>query len=87
MTRHSTAHRKDRVSRSATSYSLQPHALSAARILSPWVFLGKNLPDVGMEPESPTLQADSLPSGSPEKSLGQEDSLEKGMATNSSILA
>ena len=75
------------LSHSAVSCSLQTHALSPARFLSPWVFLGKNLTDSGMEPESPTLQADSLPSGSPGKSLGQEDSLEKGMATHSIILA
>ena len=40
-----------------------------------------------MEPESATLQADSWPSESPGKSLGQEDPPEEGMATPSSTLA
>ena len=63
----------------------------------------EDLPDPGMEPGSPTLQADALPSKSPGKpqtvknlpaipetrilSLGWEDPLEEGMATHSSILA
>ena len=63
----------------------------------------EDLPDPGMEPGSPTLQADALPSKSPGKpqtvknlpaipetrilSLDWEDPLEEGMATHSSILA
>ena len=72
-----------------------------------------DLPDPGIELQSPALQADTLPSEPPRKSyiisyvylvaqmaknlpamqetqvrsLGQEDLLEKGMATHSSILA
>ena len=68
-----------------------------------------DLPDPGIEPRSPTLQADALPSQPPRnrsvnnnkqllnnlpemqeawvRSLGQEDPLEKRMATYSSILA
>ena len=50
-----------------------------------------DLPNPGIELRSPTLQADSLPSEAPGKtrvqSLGQEDPLEKEMATHSSILA
>ena len=51
-----------------------------------------DLPNPGMEPRSPALQADSLPSELPMQetriqSLGQENPLEKGMATHSSILA
>ena len=61
-----------------------------------------DLPNPGIEPESPALQVDSLSSESPVvknlpamqetqemnvQSLSQEDSLEEGMATHSSILA
>ena len=51
----------------------------------------EDLPYPGIEPRSPTLQVNSLPSEPPGKtgvqSLGQEDPLEKEMATHSSILA
>ena len=87
------------------SDSLRPHGL-----YSPWDFPGQNtglgslslfqgnLPTPGLEPRSPTLQANSLPAESQGKpmqkamqetwvqSLGREDPLEKGMATHSSIL-
>ena len=53
-----------------------------------------DLPDPGIKPRSPPLQADSLSSEPSEftamawvQSLGQEDPLEKVMATHSSILA
>ena len=50
-----------------------------------------NLPDPGIEPGSPALQADALPSEPPGKprvqSLGWEDLLEKEMVIHSSILA
>jgi len=47
----------------------------------------EDLPDPGIEPKSPALQADALTSEPPGvQSLGQEDPLEKGMATHSSIL-
>ena len=58
-----------------------------------------DLPDPEIEPRSPELQADSLPSGVQMvkhlstmqetwvRSLGQEDSLEKEMATHASTLA
>ena len=76
------------VSCSVVSNSLQPHGLSC-----PWDFPGKNtgvgchfllqenIVDSGIEPESPVLQADSLPL----KPAGKP--LEKEMATRSSILA
>ena len=69
------------VSRSVMSDSLQPRGLSPARLLCPWNSPGKNtgvgshallqgnLPDPGIEPGSLTLQADSLPSEPPGKSL------------------
>ena len=51
-----------------------------------------DLPNPGIEPGSPALQADTLPSEPPMQetriqSLGQENPLEKGMAMHSSILA
>ena len=52
-----------------------------------------DLPDPGIEPRSPALQADALQKNSPTNardvgwSLGQEDSLEKEMVTHASILA
>ena len=67
------------VAHSVVSDSLQPHGLEAARLLCPWGFsrqeywsglpcppLG-NLPNPGIEPRSPTLQADSLPAELPGK--------------------
>ena len=56
--------------------SLEPHGLQPSRLLYPWGFQGKNigvgshsllqsLPNPGVEPRSPALQADSLPSESP----------------------
>ena len=65
------------VSRSVVSDSLQPRRLYPARLLCPWSSPGKNtgvgnpfpspgdLPDPGIEPCSPALQADSLPSDPP----------------------
>ena len=53
----------------------------------------EDLPNPGIEPGSPALQADALSSEPPGKqetwvqSLNREDPLEKGMATQSSILA
>ena len=56
------------------SDSLQPHRLQPTRLLCPWGFSRPeywsglpcpppgNLPNPGIEPRSPTLQADSLPS-------------------------
>ena len=56
-----------------------------------------DLPDPGIKPRSPALQAEALTSEPPEQtppqseaqlqSLGWEDPLEKDMATHSSILA
>ena len=58
---------------------MQSHGLQPSRLLCPWDSPGKNtgvgshallqgnLPDPGIEPESPALQADSLPSESPGK--------------------
>ena len=62
------------LSRSVMSDSLQPHGLQPIRLLCPWGFsrqeywsglpcpLPGDLPNPGIEPRSPTLQADSLPS-------------------------
>ena len=61
------------------SSSLQPHGLEPTRLLHPWNFPGKNtgvgcqegspgdLPDPGIKPRSPALQADALPSKPPGK--------------------
>ena len=61
------------------SNSLGPHGRKSARFLCPWNSLGKNtgvdchsllqgiFPDPGIEPGSPALQADSLPSEPPER--------------------
>ena len=57
------------------SDSLRPHGL-----YSPWNFLGQN-PGVGSLSLLPTMQETWV------QSLGQEDLLEKGMETHSSILA
>ena len=68
-------------SHSLVSNSLQPHGLQPARLLSPWNFFRSecwsgqpfsspgDLPNPGIEPRSPTLQADSLPSEPSGKSL------------------
>ena len=60
---------------SVVSDSVRPYELQPARLLCPWDSAGKNeywsglpcpppgeLPDPGIEPGSPALQADSLPS-------------------------
>ena len=59
--------------------SLRPHGLQPVRLLCPWGFSRQeywnrlpcpspgDLPNPGIEPRSPTLQADSLPSEPPEK--------------------
>ena len=60
--------------RSVVPDSLWPHGLQPARLLCPWGFSGQeywsglpfpspgDLPDPGIKPGSPALQADSLPS-------------------------
>ena len=60
--------------------SLQPHGLQPARLLCPWGFSRQeywsglpcppsgDLPNLGMEPRSPALQAGSLPAKPPGKS-------------------
>ena len=70
------------LSRSVVSDFLGPHGLQPTRHLCPWNPPGKNsrvgshsllqwdLPDPRVEPRSPTLQADSLPSEPPEKPRG-----------------
>ena len=67
-----------------TCNSLQPPELQPARLLSPWDSPGKNtgvgchsilqgdLPNPGIEPQSPALQVDSLPSEPPEMPLRRE---------------
>ena len=63
------------LSYSVVSNSLQPHGLQPTMLLCPWDFPGQNtgvgchallvdLPNLGIEPRSPTLQVDSLPSNS-----------------------
>ena len=61
--------------------SLLPHGLQSASLLYPWRFSQQeywsrlpcpppwNLPNPGIEPRSPTLQADSLLIEPPEKSM------------------
>ena len=61
----------ENVSCSVVSDSLQPHGLKPTSLLCPWNSPGKNTgvscpfpgdrPDLGIEPGSPALQADSLP--------------------------
>ena len=64
------------------SDSLGPHGLKLTRLLCPWNFPGKNtgvgchsllrdLLNPGVKPRSPTLQADSLPSEPPAKTIRQ----------------
>ena len=59
-------------SHSVMSSSLEPHGLQHARLLCPWkssarilewiaVPFSRDLPNPGIEPGSPALQADSLP--------------------------
>ena len=58
------------ISYSVMSDSLRPHGLYPTRLLCPWILqarilewvamTSRDLPDPGMEPWSPTLQADSL---------------------------
>ena len=67
------------ISRSVESDSLQPHGLQPTRLLCPWGFSRPeywsglprpppgDLPNPGIEPRSPTLQMNSLPSESPGK--------------------
>ena len=67
------------LSRSVVSDSLEPHGLWPARLLCPWGFSRQeywsrlpcppagDLPNSGMKPRSPALQADSLPFEPPGK--------------------
>ena len=68
------------VSHSVVPNSLQPHQLQPARLLYPWDSPGKDTEwvaisisrrssNAGIEPRSPALQADSLPSEPPGKPL------------------
>ena len=62
--------------------TLQPHGLQSARLLCPWGFSSQgywsglpcpppgDLPNPGIEPSSPPLQVDSLPSEPPGKPCG-----------------
>ena len=66
---------------SVASNSWQPHGLQPTRILSPWRFSRqgywselpcpppRSLPNPGIKPRSPALQADSLPPEPPEKPM------------------
>ena len=65
--------------RIVVSDSVRPHGLQPARLLCPWGFSRQeywsrlpcpptgDLPDPGIKPRSPALQADSLPTEPPEK--------------------
>ena len=79
------------LSHSIVSDSLRPHGLQPTRLLCPWGFsrqeywsglpcpLPGDLPDPGIEPRTPSLQADSLPSeppGKPSPLLMQEQNEE-----------
>ena len=69
---------------SVESGSLRPHGLEPTRLFCPWGFSRQeywsglpfpsqgHCPNPGIEPRSPTLQADSLPSKPPEKSMNTE---------------
>ena len=76
------------VSHLVMSDSLRPDGLQLTRLLCPWdspgkkntrmgccAFLQGNLPDPGVEPGSPALQAHSLLSGPSEKPSQQEASI------------
>ena len=68
-----------RVSQSVMSNSLRPHGLQPTRLFCPWKFSRQeywsglpfhspgDLPNPGIEPRSPALQANSLPSELPRK--------------------
>ena len=84
------------ISHSVESNSLQPHGLTPARLLCPCGFLGKktsglpfpspgDLPNPGIEPGSPALQTDSLPSEPPGQSLlslGKQKGLQERKANH-----
>ena len=69
------------LSRLVMSDSLRPCALQPARLLGPWGFSRQecwsevpgpppgDLPNPGIKPKSPALQADSLPTDPPGKSV------------------
>ena len=74
------------LSRSVMPDSLQPHGVWLTRLLCPWGFFGQekwsglpflppgDLPNPGIEPRSPSLQVDSLPtepSGKPTLIIGK----------------
>ena len=72
--------KNESVTYSVMSNSLWPHGLCPARLLCPWNFPDKNkewvaifspgnFPQPEIEPGSPALQADSLPSKSPGKQM------------------
>ena len=59
----------DQISHSVVSDSLRPHGLQPATLFCPWGFSRQeywgDLPNPRIEPRSPTLLADSLPSEAP----------------------
>ena len=72
------------LSHSVMSKSLQPHGLQPTRLLCPWVFPREkywsglprsptgDLPNPGIKPRSPALQADSLPESLPRIPMERE---------------
>ena len=69
---------------SVVSDSLWPHGLWPVRLFCPWDFPGRStgvdchfLSNPGVEPGSPALQADALPSEPPEKPKNNQTDLKK----------
>ena len=62
----------------STGKNSSVHGILQARILE-WaaIFFSRDLPDPGIEPGSPALQADSLPSEPPGKSTGKETPIQR----------
>ena len=62
----------------STGKNSSVHGILQARILE-WaaIFFSRDLPNPGIEPGSPALQADSLPSEPPGKSTGKETPIQR----------
>ena len=89
------------VSHSVMSDSLRPHGLQPARLLCPWGFSRQEyssglpypppggLPNPGIKPRSPTLQAHSLPSeapGKPKELILREGREQSSLTAGSAVL-
>ena len=83
------------LSPSVLSDSLRPHGLQPARLLCPWGFSRQeywsglpcpppvDLSNPGIEPRSPTLQADSLPPEPPGRPQGCSVQFSRSIVSNS----